>query len=141
MTKFREYNDKTFLVKKLKPLKVKDLNPNTLRMKTYKRIDYVKTEVPVEKRTLNNIPRYADKKPKVHFKDWMGFKMADTKHSVAKAEADGKYYGWSHRAISGFGVGDIVKPDTIGNGTGKEYEIKTDDEAKAAAIAFAKEVA
>jgi hypothetical protein len=140
--KFKDYDDKTFLVKKLKPEKVKDLNPNTLRMKTYKRTAYVKTDVPMVKRTLGNLPRYSDKKPKVHFKEWMGMKMcSDTNHSVAQAEADGKWYGWSHRAIYGFGVGDTVKADTIGNEAGKEYVIKTDDQAKAAAIAFAKEIA
>lgn len=139
--KFKDYDDKTFLVKRLKPDKVKDLNPNTLRMKTYKRTAYIKTEVPMEKRTLGNLPRYADKKPKVHFRDWMGMKScSDTKYSVAKAEADGKYYGWSHRAIYGFGVGDKVSVDACGNETGKEYIIKTDDQAKAAAIAFAKDV-
>jgi hypothetical protein len=143
--KFKDYDDKNFIVKKLKPTKVKDLNPNTLRVKTYKRVDYIKTTVPIEKRTLNNLPRYADKKPKVHFKDWMGIEgkplgKDSTVHSYGKAEADGKWYGWSHRAIYGFGVGDVVKPDTIGNSTGKEFTIKTDDQAKEVAIAFAKDV-
>lgn len=139
---FKEYDDKTFLVKKLKGEKVKDLNPNTLRMKTYKRTAYIKTDVPMEKRTLDNIPRYANKSPKVHFKDWMGMKScSDTKHSVAKSEADGKYYGWSHRAIAGFAVGDTVKIDTCGNETGKEYVIKDEEMAKQTAINFAKDVA
>ena len=143
--KFKDYDDKTFLVKRLKPDKVKDLNPNTLRMKTYKRNAYIKTEVPMVKRTLGNLPRYSDKKPKVHFKEWMGIKgeKINSKHDVdsfGKAEADGKWYGWSHRAIYGFGIGDVVKPDTIGNEGGKEYTIKTDDQARDAAIAFAKEV-
>lgn len=140
--KFKDYDEKTFMVKKLKPHKVKDLNPTTLRMKTYKRVDYVKTEVPIERRTLKNIPRYSDKKPKVHFRDWMGFKnCSDTNHSVAKAEADGKYYGWSHRAIAGFAVGDKVTADTCGNEGGKEYTIKDEEQAKQAAINFAKEIA
>lgn len=144
--KFKDYDDKTFLVKRLKPDKVKDLNPNTLRMKTYKRTAYIKTEVPMVKRTLGNLPRYADKKPKVHFKEWMGIKgeKRSSDHdfdSYGKAEADGKWYGWSHRAIYGFGVGDKVPADASGNETGKEYIIKTDDQAKAAAIAFAKDVA
>jgi hypothetical protein len=139
--KFKEYDNKTFVVKKLKPHKVKDLNPNTLRMKTYKRTDYMKTTIPMEKRTLKNIPRYAKGNPKVHFRDWMGMKRcSDTKHSVAKAEADGKYYGWSHRAIAGFAVGDTVKVDTCGNETGKEYTIKDEEMAKQAAINFAKDV-
>ena len=143
--KFKEYDDKTFLVKKLKPAKVKDLNPNTLRIKTYKRTAYVKTEVPIERRTLKNLPRYADNKPKVHFKDWMGIEgkslgKDSTVHSYGKAKADGKWYGWSHRAIYGFGIGDKVPSDACGNETGKEYTIKTDDQAKDAAIAFAKDV-
>lgn len=138
--KFKDYDKKTFIVKKLKPHKVKDLNPKTLRMKTYKRNDYLKTDIPMEKRTFKNLPRYADKKPKVHFRDWMGMKSCgDTRHSVAKAEADGKYYGWSHRAIAGFGVGDKVSADTCGNTKG-EFIIKTDDQAKQVAIAFAKDI-
>jgi hypothetical protein len=144
--KFKDYDDKTFMVKKLKPNKVKALNPNTLRMKTYKRTDYIKTDVPIEKRTLKNIPRYANKSPKVHFTDWIGIKgeKIDPKNSVesyGKAESDGKYYGWSHRAIYGFGVGDTVKADTIGNDTGKEYTIKDENMAKQAAINFAKDIA
>ena len=139
--KFKDYDGKNFMVKKLRGHKVKDLNPNTLRMKTYKRVDYVKTSVPMEKRTLRNLPRYSDKKPKVHFSEWMGMKHCpDTKHSVSKAESDGKYYGWSHRAIAGFGVGDKVVSDTCGNDSGEEYTIKTDDQAKETAIAFAKDV-
>lgn len=143
--KFKDYESKNFMVKKLKGRKVKDLNPNTLRMKSYKRVDYIKTTVPIEKRTLKNLPRYADKKPKVHFKDWMGIEgksigKDSTIHSYGKAKSDNKWYGWSHRAIAGFGIGDVVKPDTIDNGTGKEFTIKTDDHAKEVAIAFAKEV-
>lgn len=144
--KFKEYDDKTFLVKRLKPDKVKDLNPNTLRMKTYKRVAYVKTDVPMEKRTYGNIPKYANGNPKVHFKDWLGIKgqkihSDHSAESFGKADADGKWYGWSHRAIYGFGIGDVVKAKDIGNETGKDYTIKTDDQAKQAAIAFAKDVA
>lgn len=139
--KFKEYSEKTFIVKKLKPKKVKDLNPLTLRDKTYKRTDYIKTDVPIDKRTLKNIPKYSNGKNKVHFTDWMNMKKcSDTKHSVAKAESDGKYYGWSHRAIAGFGIGDTVKADTCGNTSGKEYVIKTEDQAKQAAINFADDV-
>jgi len=136
------------MVKKLKPIKVKDLNPNTLRMKTYKRTDYIKTDVPIEKRTFKNLPRYANKTPKVHFKDWLGIKgqslsKDSTVHSYGKAESDSKWYGWSHRAIYGFGVGDTVKAGTIGNDHegAKDFVIKTDDQAKDMAIAFAKDVA
>lgn len=143
--KFKDYDDKSFMVKRLKPEKVKDINPRTNRMKTFKRASYMKTNVPMEKRTLKNIPRYADNNPKVHFKDWMGIKGEKTKehhtvNSIGKAEADGKWYGWSHRAIAGFGVGDVVKADTCGNTKG-EYTIKTDAQAKETAINFANDVA
>lgn len=143
--KFKDYDEKIFIVKKLKPNKVKDINPNTLRMKTYKRVDYIKTDIPMEKRTFKNLPRYANDKPKVHFKDWLGIKgekihSSNSVESFGKAEADGKWYGFSHRAIYGFGVGDKVSADASGNETGNEYTIKTDDEARQAAINFAKDV-
>lgn len=140
--KFKEFDDKSFMVKRLKPEKVKDINPKTNRMKTFKRASYMKTDVPMKNRTLKNLPRYADKKPKVHFKDWMGIKM-DHKAGcfVGKAESTGEWMGWSHRAIAGFKVGDTVKADTCGNETGKEYVIKTDDQARQTAINFAKDVA
>lgn len=143
--KFKEFDDKVFQVKRLKPDKVKDLNPKTNRMKTYRRTAYITTEIPMEKRNFKNLPRYANDTPKVHYKDWLGIKsekvsQSHSVNSIGKAEADGKWYGWSHRAIYGFGVGDSVKPDTIGNASGKEYIIRTEDEAKQAAISFAKEV-
>ncbi len=125
--KFKEFDNSVFTVKRI--------NGN----------GYIKTNVPMEKRTLNNLPRYSDKKARVHFRDWMGIKGEKTKehhtvHSIGKAEADGKWYGWSHRAIAGFGVGDTVKADTCGNTQG-EYVIKTDDQAKETAINFANDVA
>ena len=139
--KFKDYDENVFLVKRKDLKKVKDLNPNTLRMKTYKRTAFIKTEIPMEKRNFKNLPLYVDKSSKVRFQDWLGIKpeKINPKYdvcSIGKAECDNKWYGWSHRAIHGFGVGDVVKSDN-----GKEFEIKTDDEAKAAAIAFAKEVA
>lgn len=140
MPNFKDYDNKTFMVKKLKPEKVKDINPKTLRTKTFKRTAYVQTDIPMEKRTFKNLPRYANKKPKVHFKEWMGMKRCpDTKYSVAKAESDGKYYGWSHRAIAGFGVGDKVTANCCGNTQG-EYTIKDEKQAKQTAINFAKDV-
>lgn len=139
MSKFKEYSEKTWTVKKKNPKKVKELNPETLRTKTYRRTDYVTTSVSPDKRSFKNIPKYADGRDKVDFRDWLGIKAEkrNPDHSVAtfgKAEADGKWYGWSHRAINGFGVGDTVKSGD------KEYTIKTDDEARQAAIDFAEEV-
>lgn len=42
---------------------------------------------------------------------------AHPEHSVCSigfSERDQKWYGWSHRAIFGFGIGHTVKPGTIG---------------------------
>lgn len=144
MTKFKEYSDKTWTVKMKKPKKVKEMNPNTLRDKTYKRQRTMVTTVSPEARSFKNIPKYADGKSKVDFRDWLGIKgekvhSKDAVPSYGKAE-NGKWYGWSHRAVYGFKSGDVVKSDAAGNNTGKEYTIKTDDQAKQAAIDFAKEV-
>lgn len=141
--KFKEYADSTYTVKMKKPEKVKELNPNTLRTKTYKRTRVMVTSVPPERRNLKNIPKYADGHEKVRANDWLmikGEKRKDdhTSNTYGKSDADGKWYGWSHRAMYGFGIGDKVKPTDAGSD--KEYTIKTDDQAKQAAIDFADEV-
>lgn len=146
--KFHQYDDKTFLVKRVKPVKVKDLNPNTLRMKTYKRVGYVKTDIPIEKRSFKNIPKYADGKNKVDWKEWLGIKgekisSSHQVNSIGKSEADGAWWGFSHRACYGFKVGDTVKAGSIGNDHegAKDFVIKSEDQAKEMAIKFAKDVA
>lgn len=55
--------------------------------------------------------------------------------------SDGKYYGWSHRAVHGFGVGDKITDDAIGNWKKKEWVIKSDEDAAKMAIEFARDVA
>jgi len=87
--------------------------------------------------------------------------LADPSHKVCSigfCEKDQKWYGWSHRAIFGFGVGDIVKEGdcTASSGWTDEYleEHPEDDtslpigfkakdliDAKRMAIAFASSVA
>jgi hypothetical protein len=57
-----------------------------------------------------------------------------------KSPCDGKYYGWSHRAVYGFGVGDHVKEDSLGNYKGKEYTINDEEEARKTAEHFRDEV-
>ena len=128
--KFKEYDEKTFLVKKLKSGK-----------KPY----YVKTSIPMSNRTFKNIPKYSTGKNKVDWKEWLGIKGEKThashsSNSIGKAESDGAWWGWSHRACYGFKVGDKVKADTVGNKSGKEFVIKTEDQAKEMAISFAKGV-
>jgi hypothetical protein len=62
--------------------------------------------------------------------------------SIGKSTKDGKWYGWSHRAICGFGVGDRIFEAGYGNDEtlfrvhGKK-PIKTDADAKLAATRFA----
>jgi hypothetical protein len=97
----------------------------------------LKTNVAPEKRSLKNLPKYADGKAKVKFQDWL--EMKTTTGSVGKG-SDGKWYGWSHRAVWGFGIGDKVKKGDI-IFDGKEYVIKAEDQAHEAAKKFADGVA
>jgi len=126
-----------------------------------------KTEIAPEDRSFKNMPRYADGKGKCTFMQWLG--LSGHGNTGAKG-TDGKFYGWSHRAVYGFGVGDIVKPGHIGNKyqygetidkeymqhmekdgyeaadkwrdaiTFEPYTIKTEEEAKQHAIRFGKDV-
>lgn len=83
---------------------------------------------------------------------------ADPNHdvcSIGKSRKDGKWYGWSHRAIYGFKIGDKVKKGDCCNspGTIEEYltqendkslpvgfKAKTEEDCKRMAIAFADSV-
>lgn len=85
---------------------------------------------------------------------------ADPKHnvcSIGKSFKDGKWYGWSHRAIYGFQIGDVVKEGDCCATSGwtedylKEHPeenkalpigfvAKTDEDCKRIAIAFAESV-
>ena len=76
--------------------------------------------------------------------------------SIGKSVKDGKWYGWSHRAIYGFQIGDTVKDGDCcaSSGWTEEYlkdnpdpyvlpvgfEAKTEDDCKRMAIAFAMSV-
>ena len=76
--------------------------------------------------------------------------------SIGKSVKDGKWYGWSHRAICGFQVGNIVEDGDCcaSSGWTEEYlkehpdelvlpvgfEAKTDEDCKKMAIAFANSV-
>lgn len=130
--------------------KEKRLNPKTNRVKTSKLTMFHKTDIPPEKRTFKNLPRYSNGKSKVRFQDWLLIKgekrtATSTVPTYGKSEADGKtWWGWSHRAIYGFKKGDTIKTkDYIGRESFKKeapFTIKSDDEARELAIAFAKEV-
>ena len=129
--------------------KEKRLNPKTNRMKNSKLTMYHKTDIAPKDRTFKNLPRYSNGKSKVRFQDWLLIKgekrQNSTVQSYGKSEADGKWYGWSHRAVHGFGKGDTIKTKTyIGKETFKKeapFTLKSDAEAKELAIAFAREIA
>lgn len=97
----------------------------------------IKTDIPPEKRTTKNLPRFATGKAKVRFQDWLCLDNL-IGNSVGKS-SNGKWYGWSHRAMYGFGIGDKVKKGDCAY-NGKEYTIKTDAQAKQTAIDFADSV-
>ncbi len=112
--------EKEYLISKIKKEKLKVLNPKTNRMKTKRITKYFPTKIEPKNRNFKNLPRYSNKKPKCRFQDWLLIKSLkrNSNHdtcSIGKSEADGKYYGWSHRAVYGFGIGDVIKPGNMGN--------------------------
>ena len=138
--------EEVYEIPKLKKEKFKKLNPKTNRMKISRKTKYLKTEIPPENRTLKNLPKYADKISRVRFQDWLEMKQ-DSDFSKKGASGgkgcDGKWYGYSHRAIFGFKKGHVVKNnDHIGRDTKRKtpYTIKSDNDAKQHAIRFSREV-
>jgi len=162
--KFKEFvkKDNTFQVPMILKHKEKHLNPKTNRMKNKKTTLYHETEIQPKDRTFKNLPRYADDKPKVTFQSWLLIKSEKAKEShsvpsIGKSDATGAWWGWSHRAVSGFGVGDKIEGDNAGkkvkfpklpdgtwdwdNGVYEpDFTIKTDAQAKQCAITFADSV-
>ncbi len=111
MPTFKEFADTKFVVKMKKPQKYHKINPKSNRMKTFKKVRYMSTSMSPEKREIKNMPKYANGGSKVSFTDWLGIK--DSKKGYGKS-ANGKWYGWSHRAVYGFKVGDKVTGDSLG---------------------------
>jgi hypothetical protein len=60
--------------------------------------------------------------------------------SIGYSPKEGKWFGWSHRAMKGFGIGDYAETCLPGGGEKSKDKIKTFEEAKKAAIAFAESV-
>ncbi len=58
--------------------------------------------------------------------------------SIGFSPADGKWYGWSHRAICGFKVGDVVKEGdcTAEEGLIEEYLVDHPEERRALPVGF-----
>lgn len=62
-------------------------------------------------------------------------------HSIGFSEKEQKWYGWSHRAIYGFGIGSKVKKgDCAYTEERGEWTAKTLEDAKQMAMDFAKGV-
>ena len=59
--------------------------------------------------------------------------------SIGFCDRDQKWYGWSHRAMKGFGIGDIPE-EFFPGATKKGNPIQSLNEAREAAIAFAESV-
>jgi hypothetical protein len=138
-----ENSDGKYRVPMIEKEKNKKLNPKTNRIKIFKTSKYLFTDIKPEDRTFKNLPRYADKKPKVRFQDWLEIdtKKLNPNNSVTSWGwgADGKCYGWSHRAVAGFKIGDIVKSGNIASG-GKTFTLDTKEKVEEHAKAFAKDV-
>lgn len=104
-----------------------------------------KTNIPPAKRTLDNIPRYANKKLKCAFQDWLCIKKDESDSDITAygKAANGKWYGWSHRAVFGFEPGYEIKEGGVAIDKNRKlpYKIKDEEDAKWHAILFAKEVA
>ena len=79
--------------------------------------------------------------------DKMGIspELGDTEDSVCtigKSSKDGKWYGWSHRAIAGFRIGDKIYDEGFDDDKAKPQDhgfvdIKNEDDARLAAIRYA----
>jgi len=156
LKKFVEGDGKGYQVRMAKPEKYRKVNPKTNREKNFKRQRFMSTDIAPKDRTFDNQPKYADGKPQVKFKDWLEIETDAGKNNLGKG-ADGKWYGWSHRAVYGFKAGDKVTGDSGGkkvdypkfsNGetdwdNGKyepDFTIKTDAQAKEVAARFADSV-
>jgi len=95
---------------RMKPERRLGINPYTARKKKLRVPRYLMTDIPPEKRTLKNIPKDSNGKNKVRFQDWLLIKAdPERKYGLGKSQANGKWYGWSHRAISSFNSREKAK--------------------------------
>jgi len=131
VTKPKNLNPGEFAVPMKDKHKERRMNPRTGRFKKFKTTKWFTTTIPPEERTLKNLPRYADKKPKCRFQDWLMLSKTSVSHHSVGKSPNGNWYGWSHRAIGEFGIGKLIKPDTIGN----KFEYSDEVEKEYAALA------
>ena len=139
----------------------KHLTTDTWELKTHGGGKF-KTDIPPNERSFKNQPKYANGKSKVKFQDWLLIKSQKrhpdhSAYSFGKSDADGKWYGWSHRAVACFGAGDKVEGknsakkqtpeknpetgDTVWDtGYEPDFTIKDDDHAMRVAMQFSDNV-
>jgi hypothetical protein len=135
-----------YAVRKRKPKKVLDFNPRTNRMKKFKRTQWFVTKIAPKDRTVENTPKDAKGFPICTHQTWLMIKGErrtpnSSVDSFGKSEANGRWYGWSHRAIASFGIGDVVKPTTSGFERLKEpFTINSEEKAREVAKRFAESV-
>lgn len=72
------------------------------------------------------------------FKEKHGIKVVQT--GLGFSEKEQKWYGWSHRAYYGFGIGHKVKKGHVGYEELGDFECKTLEDCRKVAEIFAKSV-
>jgi len=87
---------------KMKPKRVAGISPLTGRKKKLNVQRFFLTNISPKSRTFRNRPKYASGKYIVRFQDWLLIKTDPAHSGLGYSLADGKWYGWSHRAVSGF---------------------------------------
>jgi hypothetical protein len=134
-----------YVVPKIEKHKERKLNPRTNRVKNFKTINWLKTNVPPEERSMKNVPKYSDGKLRVRMTDWLEIK-GEKRTSTSQVNTwgwspNGKCYGWSHRAMHGFSIGEEIKPTTSGYENLKTpFKIKDRSQCEEVAKKFAESI-
>lgn len=97
-------------------------------------------------RIIESLTESKNKSSLEDFFEKHGIKVSGDIHKtpIGFSEKEQKWYGWSHRAIYGFKIGDKCKDGDLGVGDGYTFKdgdkLKTLDDCKQRAIDFAKSV-
>ena len=134
-----------YVVPKIEKHKERKLNPRTNRIKNFKTISWLKTKVPPEQRSFKNIPKFSTGKNRVRFQDWLEIKgRKKYKESTVNTwgwSSNGKCYGWSHRAVAGFKIGQEITNKVSGfERLKKPFKIKNEKQCEDVAIRFSKSI-
>lgn len=88
--------------------------------------------------TLNEL--FESKKKKPNNFEKLKSEMTQLEDQIGFHEPTQKWYGWSHRAYYGFGIGDKIKKGDCGYEISGAWTAKTLDDAKQMAKNFAESV-